>query len=510
MNRSEETRDRFQRIARGIVTGAVVLSPWLFGSADPWAYLIVCVLVSVGVGAWLLSVVCDPRARVRAPLVTLSLCAMLAFVFLQMTPLPLAAVREVSPASVEVKQSEVELLEEAGAEEFVPAVGGEGVRSAAISVSSGTRRSFYLFAAYAGVLLVAANTFTKWSQLRKAAVAIVISSFAIAVLGMIHKFSGNREIFWFHAPRFGGEIFGPFTNPNHYAAYMNLALGAALGLLLSGTATSSFRDLKMMGEKLAWLSSGNAGKLTLVGFAAVVMTASICMSLSRGGITSLAAGLGVVGAYVAVRGERGHGVRAVAAVGLVSVAVVIWLGWEPVVKELGSLSEISVAGDHRTETALATLRMFGTAPLFGYGFGSFQHVFPAFQGPNIQIGRWLHAHNEYVQLGAEGGVVGVALAALLVIAFVRTVQKGFRRTIRVSRLFVGGAAVGIAAIAVHSLVDYSLHKPANAFLLAMLCGMCIAAVQMRGKARKETSSWSRKHGGNGKPKRTRRLGIVEG
>jgi len=511
MNATGETRDRFQGIARSTVTAAVVLSPWLFGSADPWAYLVVCVLVGLGVGAWLFSVVCDPRPRVRAPLLTAALGAILTFLLFQMTPLPLEAVRELSPASAEVTQSRVELFELVGVAEFLPAGMEEDATSAVISESAAaTRRSFYLIAAYVGVLLVAANTFTKWKQLRRAAGAIVISSFAIAVLGMIHKFSGNREIFWFHEPRFGGEIFGPFTNPNHYAAYMNLALGVSLGLLLAGMATSRYREAGTVREKLVWLSSGNAGSLALIAFAAVVMTASVCMSLSRGGITSLAAALGMIGAYAAVRGERGHVAHAVAGVALVSVAGVIWLGWEPVVRELGSLSEIDVAGDYRTETALATLRIFGTAPLFGCGFGSFQHVFPAFQGPNIQIGRWLHAHNEYIQLVAEGGAVGAILVVLAGLAFARSVQRGFRRTTRVSRLFVGGIAVGLAAIAVHSLVDYSLHKPANAFLLAALCGMCVAAVHIRGTRVKETVSGSTDHDGNGRWQKRRRLGVVQG
>jgi hypothetical protein len=44
---------------------------------------------------------------------------------------------------------------------------------------------------------------------------------------------------------------------------------------------------------------------------------------------------------------------------------------------------------------------------------------------------------------------------------------------------VWGLMVGLVAISIHSLVDYSLRKPANAFLLCAVAGMAVAAVQLR-------------------------------
>jgi tetratricopeptide (TPR) repeat protein len=54
--------------------------------------------------------------------------------------------------------------------------------------------------------------------------------------------------------------------------------------------------------------------------------------------------------------------------------------------------------------------------------------------------------------------------------------------------------VGLAAIAVHSLIDYSLHKPANAFLLAALCGMSVAAVSIPSRStRRRTEAVPESH-----------------
>ena len=74
--------------------------------------------------------------------------------------------------------------------------------------------------------------------------------------------------------------------------------------------------------------------------------------------------------------------------------------------------------------------------------------------------------------------MGTSLALLAGALFVRTVHTGFAKATAEGRLLVGGLSVGILAIALHSFVDYSLHKPANALLLAALCGMSIAAVNL--------------------------------
>ena len=218
----------------------------------------------------------------------------------------------------------------------------------------------------------------------------------------------------------------------------------------------------------------------------MIMGASVFISLSRGGISALVASLGLVGVYAAVRSSGSRLKRVIAAVALLILAAVVWLGWQPVVKELGTLADIDPAGDSRTEATLATLRLFRTSPVLGCGFGSFQHVFPHFQSPTLQFGRWLHAHNDYAQLLAEGGIVGAILAGLVTVTFVGGIGRRLSNASSEGRLFVGGLAVGFVAVALHSFVDYGLHKPANPFLLAALCGMSIAAMHIRRKKKEKT------------------------
>jgi O-antigen ligase len=316
----------------------------------------------------------------------------------------------------------------------------------------------------------------------------------MAVVAIVHKSSGSRDILWFHTSRFGGAIFGPFTNPNHYAAYMNMAFGLALGLLLAASQWSRPASRSAWRKVWAWFAAPHSDRVVLVGFMSGMMGASVFVSLSRGGAISLVASLGIAGTFVALRDRQGLG-RVIAAAAVLVVAIVVWLGWEPVVGELSTLGALDPKADSRVVAAWDTLRIFRRAPVAGCGFGSFQYVFGGFQSPDIQFGRWLHAHNDYAQLLAEGGVVGALLWLGAVVAFLVHLRVRLRPAAAdgeaeqagyagspvpaTARCMLGGIAVGLGTIALHSLFDYGLHKPANAFLLAGLCGMAVAVAHLR-------------------------------
>jgi hypothetical protein len=144
--------------------------------------------------------------------------------------------------------------------------------------------------------------------------------------------------------------------------------------------------------------------------------------------------------------------------------------------------------DTRTVGTMDTLRLFAAAPLMGSGFGSYQHAFSIFQSPSVQNERWLHAHDDYAQLLAEGGLLGALLFGVVAVAFlvhvgrrVRAAPEGVRTASDRGRLMACGLAVAVVAVALHSLVDYGLHKPANAFLFAAVCGMAVACVHLTGR-----------------------------
>jgi O-antigen ligase len=83
------------------------------------------------------------------------------------------------------------------------------------------------------------------------------------------------------------------------------------------------------------------------------------------------------------------------------------------------------------------------------------------------------AHNDYLQLAAEGGLLlGIPIAGALT-AFAIAVRREFRTSTGSSYWIRLGAVIGLVAIAVQTTVDFSLQMPGNAVLCAVLCGIAL-------------------------------------
>ncbi|MBM4148253.1 MAG: O-antigen ligase family protein [Lentisphaerae bacterium] len=487
MRAATHTQQWLQRTALWTVVVSVAVAPWLFGAAEPWAYLILFVSLSVGIGAWLSSVLTARRPRLAAPALSFVLLALLGYVGLQMAPLPAGLTGVLQPFTATLHERIAVLFDAVDLKAMLPRYAPFAGAPLSLSLSRfGTYRSMVLLTAYLGVFFVTANAPARWEQLKRAAILLLVSGFCLAVFGVIQKYSRTYEIYWFHKPRYGGDFFGPFTNRNHFAACMNMMAGIALGMFFSSRRTGS-DGVEGATDRLAWLSSRRSAQALLYAFIAAIISGAACLSLSRGGMLSLALVLFVLGVVLAFRPDTSPSIRSgAAAVAMLMVAAVIWLGREAIVTRLATLADVTAdpLGNQRMVVTGDALKVLGAFPLFGCGFGSFRHIFPMFQSPALEY-RWLHAHNDWVQLLAEGGVVGAFIFSMAVVMWARYMALRAPGAGERARSFALGITVGVSAMAVHSFVDYSLHKPANAMLLAALCGMGVSAVEFR-KVRKTT------------------------
>jgi hypothetical protein len=489
----------FRTMARSLAVFSVILSAWLFGSADGWNYLLICQLITLSLILWFLSMMIASQVRLRVPGLTGLILLLTAYVGIQIIPLPRQVVSILNPFSARVQAASMAVLDNTISQPDQDMSSGKTFPEAAsingspeqqisgrepgfvtISLCPGeTLRSLYLLIAYFGTFVVIANCIRSWDQLRNSAILFVISGFFMSVLGIIHKFSGSTAIIWFHTPRWGGDIFGPFTNPNHFAAYINMLIGVGLGLYLSSSRIREALGWHSWRDRMAWLSTRRASGTALSVFAVSVMGGAVCTSLSRGGITSLVAAGGIAFFLTTFfAGVKRKARFRLIAGSILVVAAVIWLGWRPVLEELLTLETVvrNPVDDARFVATRDTLQIFGSCPLFGSGFGSFSHVFPVFQSESLHFGRWLHAHNDWAELLAEGGIIGSALVLLVIAKWARCIVTQFTNIKAKSELMILGLAIGFLAMAVHSFWDYGLHKPGNMFLLVALAGMAVAAV----------------------------------
>jgi len=127
--------------------------------------------------------------------------------------------------------------------------------------------------------------------------------------------------------------------------------------------------------------------------------------------------------------------------------------------------------EDRDEVARYTLDMWKDYPVLGAGLGSFQVVFPRYSREATSTGLYTHAHNDYLQLAAETGVIGIALLGLMVLmSFIAALRAQYLRQDPVMRGISFAAIMGTIALMMHSAVDFSLHMPANALTFMVLLG----------------------------------------
>ena len=128
----------------------------------------------------------------------------------------------------------------------------------------------------------------------------------------------------------------------------------------------------------------------------------------------------------------------------------------------------------------AALEQARTSPAVGTGAGTYLYFGRKFRQPGVDRDP-IHVHNDYLELLAEYGVAGAALGLLFLALHVRAGAVGFRALCRrgdshprglsnAAALNIGALA-SVAAFVVHSCLDFNLHIPENAILLAALGGI---------------------------------------
>jgi O-antigen ligase len=107
--------------------------------------------------------------------------------------------------------------------------------------------------------------------------------------------------------------------------------------------------------------------------------------------------------------------------------------------------------------------MFAAHPLIGNGWGTFQSLLPAYRvEPNGFY--YTHAHNDYLEILAEGGIVGFAIAAVLLVMFARRLTDVLATSLsHTQRSVVCWLAIAMCSTLIHSLADYGLRVPGVAF-----------------------------------------------
>lgn len=326
-------------------------------------------------------------------------------------------------------------------------------------------------------------------RLRLLVRTITVFGFFLAIFGLTQSFTSPDKVYWIRElPQ--SQAFGPFINRHHFAGYMELALALPLGLVFTGAIEKE--------KKFIYL------------FAAALMAVALIMTNSRGGIISLlaeilflVATMGLSRRHKKKKSEehtpriKSAAMKAGLALALVIAlfgGVVLLGGEDALTRIVGSVN----TDDPTTGRAHfwgVTIDIIRNHPVIGTGLGAFGVVYTGYDSRNGMY-RLEQAHNDYLQVLSDGGIVGAVIGLFFVVCLFR---MGFtRRDSRddFRRGVATGALAGCFAVLVHSFFDFTLHTPANALLFLVLAALAtingrVEDVQSRGQKRRRRGSETR-------------------
>ena len=324
-------------------------------------------------------------------------------------------------------------------------------------------------------------------RLRVLVRTIMVFGFLLAIFGLTQSFTSPTKVYWIRELS-QSTAFGPFINRHHFAGYMELTIALPLGLLFAGAVDKE--------KRLIYL------------FIAGLMGVALVMTASRGGIISLVAEilfLVVVTAIWRKRSERRHrkSHRLKRLAGRLGMAGALLFGLFMGVILLGGEFSIyrfidSVNTDDPTTGRAhfwsVTLDIIRAHPFLGTGLGAFGVIYTRYDSRN-GLYRLEQAHNDYLQIFSDAGIVGAALALIfLVLLFWKALSRArsrddFRRGVALAALS------GCFAVLVHSFFDFTLHTTSNALLFLVLAALATLNGRVedapRSSRRKRRSSESR-------------------
>jgi O-antigen ligase len=488
----------------------LVFTPLAFGAVEEWARALGQIAIWLVFAAWICKVIWTPRShgrrgaagailggRVRLSGLELPGLLFVAVLLLQLLPLPPQLVRTISPKTAEIysmslpgygqqdsptfaglpgwlqrdaepKAGDVAAIPsdpEAAALAFPPEwfeVSHSAWRPLSLTPSD-TRRALSVFLAHLALLIVAFNQLGQKNGATRFAMALGGLAGLLAGIGILQSLSADGRLYWW---RGGGpqQGFGPFVNANNFAGWMEMALPLAAALLLT----------YWIGRPGRRRGRPSAAGIVLFGFMTILGFAAFVLARSRGGFLALLGAMALAFMLYAIKGR----VRTKTVI-LGLIPVLLALGLAAWIDMPGLTERYATLGDVREERSFTTRMAFSKRaleiakdfPLLGSGMGTFRETHYLYT-PGTSSHELVRAHNDYAQLAAECGLLGIAaMLWALVVLVSRGVIGGLLRPPNASGWVVRAAAIGVLALLLHSFVDFNLQIYSNSLLFVFLCAV---------------------------------------
>jgi O-antigen ligase/Tfp pilus assembly protein PilF len=321
-----------------------------------------------------------------------------------------------------------------------------------------------------------ANNVHEEHQINRLLTTLIIISSLLSIYG-IFQYNGIDFSFW-KANVGRNQVFGLFGNVNYFAEYMIVPLPLAISL---------FFACRNRVHKV----------LLLVGILA--MSGSLILTFTRG--SYLAIGISSIFMfflYLASRGKsfiKEHKKTFILILTLIVLITFLFTLPNPLnepgtviskIKGRISISQFTKGSSLKRREAIwgFTALMIKDHPLFGLGIGTFKYNSLNYQARFFDQGenRRLYpygiadkVHNEYLQLGAEVGILGLSIFLWLIITIFNYGIKLLKRLKdEYKQGIIIGLMGGIVAVLIDGIFGFPLHLPATLVLFWLFVGLIVS------------------------------------
>jgi len=417
-----------------------------YGATETWAFGIISILTGLTAVLWLADAGLNREFRFDTNLLQLPVIGLIAIGLIQLLPVR-------SHAELDGALS-------------VPAAAALSINPYATRLAVVQLIIFLVFFAAAYAYLNNAP------RLRKIVTVVIVFGAGMAFFGILQRLASPDGIYgWRPTPQ--AIPFASFVNQHHFAAFMEMTIGLTLALLV-GRGTEKDKRLLLV-------------------IAVVLMGIAILLTGSRGGVLSLLGVIGFVlltnflrksdsGEELSKEDRRARFRRSLGLVGgvfgllVVLAGAVLLLGGDaPLSRGIGLTTQADVSSG-RLHFWSVGWQIFTAHPIIGAGLDAFGTAFSQYDTWNGNF-RVEQAHNEYLQILADAGILGLlCIAAFIFLLFRQGLQRigaehsHFRRSVAV------GALAGCFGILIHSFFDFPLRTPANAFFFLLFVVFATASI----------------------------------
>ena len=208
-------------------------------------------------------------------------------------------------------------------------------------------------------------------------------------------------------------------------------------------------------------------KLTLVS-ALVPMFAAFILTQSRGAWVSLGFALLIMLLLMVIRNKSRARIVIILTLAIVAAVSLIYFAGDMMSSRIATITaagEDEDVSSGRFKIWQGAIGMIKERPLIGVGIGNFDAGFYRYRPEGFNA-RAVYAHNDYLHMAAEMGIIAPFIMLWI---FIAAIRNGFRK--KDTSPYAFGCVIGILSLALHGMVDFNFHIPANMILFTVWLGI---------------------------------------